>query len=60
MRLAGGEKRKLYPWASELMGKPEGENTAVGNHLRQPWGPSEGHAKAQSIKGDMARGAPGF
>lgn len=27
MRLAGGEKRKLYPWASELLGV---ENSKLG------------------------------
>lgn len=54
--------QKISAWGTPASwaGLGEGEDTPVGNQPRRPWGPSEGHAKAQSIKGDMARGALGF
>lgn len=42
------------------VGLGEGENTPVANHPGQPWEPSEGRVKVQSVKGDMAGGALGF
>lgn len=54
--------QKLSVWGNPAIwvGLGEGENTPVANHQGQPWEPSEGQVKAQSIKGDMTRGALGF